>query len=58
METNISNKKQTNNKETIDQRLFRELGVTPVPQDHPIYSRGPSIRFISKKNKGGGNDER
>ena len=54
----MSNKKQTNNKETIDQRLFRELGVTPVPQDHPIYSRGPSIRLISKKNKGGGNDER
>ena len=35
--------------ETIDERLFRELGVTPVSQDHPIYKRKPSIRFISKK---------
>tara|TARA_B110000238_G_C15956222_1_gene365391 strand:- start:164 stop:457 length:294 start_codon:yes stop_codon:yes gene_type:complete len=35
--------------ETIDERLFRESGVTPVSQDHPIYKRKPSIRFISKK---------
>ena len=35
--------------ETIDERLVRESGVVPVVQDHPIYKRKPSIRFISKK---------
>ena len=57
METNMS-KKQPKTEETIDERLYRELGVIPVSQDHPIYSRGPSIRFISKNNKrkGGGNE--
>ena len=51
-------KKQSKKEETIDERLYRELGVIPVSQDHPIYSRGHSIRFISKKNKkkGGGNE--
>ena len=49
-------KKQSKTYESIDDRLYRELGVIPVSQDHPIYSRGYSIRFISKKNKrkGGG----
>ena len=46
-------KKQPKTEETIDERLYRELGVIPVSQDHPIYSRGHSIRFISKKNKWG-----
>ena len=51
-------KKQPKTEETIDERLYRELGVIPVSQDHPIYSRGPSISFISKNNKkkGGGNE--
>ena len=49
-------KKQPKTEETIDERLYRELGVIPVSQDHPIYSRGPSIRFISKKNKRERND--
>jgi|TARA_B000000475_G_scaffold216557_1_gene179003 hypothetical protein len=57
METNMS-KKQSKKEETIDERLYRESGVIPVSLDHPIYSRGPSIRFISKNNKkkGGGNE--
>jgi len=49
----MSNKKEKKEEtiieETIDERLFRELGVTPVSQDHPIYKRKPSIRFIFKK---------
>ena len=51
-------KKQSKKEETIDERLYREFGVIPVSQDHPIYSRSPSIRFISKNNKkkGGGNE--
>ena len=51
-------KKQSKTEETIDERLYRESGVIPVSLDHPIYSRGPSIRFISKNNKkkGGGNE--
>ena len=51
-------KKQPKTEETIDERLYRESGVIPVSKDHPIYSRGPSIHFISKNNKkkGGGNE--
>ena len=49
-------KKQPKTEETIDERLYRESGVIPVSQDHPIYSRGPSIRFISKNNKRKGGD--
>ena len=45
MEGTMKNKKE----ETIDERLFRESGVTPVSRDHPIYSRGAFIKFISKK---------
>ena len=48
----MKNKKE----ETIDERLFRESGVTPVSQDHPIYRRGPTIRFISKSKKGDYNE--
>jgi len=45
-------KKQLPSKdETIDERLFRECCVTPVPQDHPIYSRGVSIRFLKKRKR-------
>ena len=44
-------KKQPKIEESIDERLYRESGIIPVSQDHPIYSRGPSIRFISKKSK-------
>tara|TARA_Y100001935_G_C17307212_1_gene513121 strand:+ start:3475 stop:3630 length:156 start_codon:yes stop_codon:yes gene_type:complete len=49
METNMT-KKISKTKETIDERLYRESGVIPVSKDHPIYSRGTFIRFISKKN--------
>jgi len=49
-------KKQSKTYESIDDRLYRELGVIPVSQDHPIYSRGPSIHFISKNNKRKGGD--
>tara|TARA_B100001142_G_scaffold291786_1_gene310197 strand:+ start:433 stop:606 length:174 start_codon:yes stop_codon:yes gene_type:complete len=55
MEANMS-KKQSKTYESIDDRLYRELGVIPVSQDHPIYSRGPSIHFISKNNKRKGGD--
>ncbi len=46
----MSNKKDKV-KETLDERLYRESGVKPVSKDHPIYKRGASIRFISKKNE-------
>ena len=49
-------KKQPKTEETIDERLYRELGVIPVSQDHPIYSRGPSVHFTLKKNKKKGDD--
>ena len=44
-------------KKTI-RELMIERGFKMTPKDHPIYSRGPSIRFISKNNKkkGGGNE--
>ena len=42
--------------ETIDERLLRESGVTPVSQDHPVYRRVPTIRFISKSKKGDYNE--
>ena len=46
----MSNKKDKI-QETLDERLYRESGVKPVSKDHPIYKRGASIRFISKKNE-------
>ena len=52
----MSNKKNRKKEETIDERLYRELGITPVSQDHPIYKTGPSIRFISKIKKGDYNE--
>ena len=42
-------KKISKTKETIDERLYRESIVIPVSKDHPIYSIGTFIRFISKK---------
>ena len=45
----MSNKK-SKKRLAIDKAL-EELGVTPVPPDHPIYKRGPSIRFISNISK-------
>ena len=43
----MSNKKDKK-QETLDERLYRESGVTPVSKDHPIYKRGASIRLIPK----------
>ena len=50
-EANMSNKK-SKKRLAIDKAL-EELGVTPVPPDHPIYKMGPSIRFISRIPKKG-----
>ena len=47
----MSNKKDKK-KENLDERLYRELGVKPVSRNHPIYLRGPSIRFILKNKNG------
>ena len=46
----MSNKKDKI-QETLDERLYRESGVKPVSKDHPIYKRGASIRFITKKSE-------
>ena len=43
----MSNKKDKK-QETLDERLYREAGVTPVSKDHPIYKRGASIRLIPR----------
>ena len=43
-------KKKSKKRQAIDKAL-EEMGITPVPEDHPIYRRGPSIRFINKKKK-------
>ena len=40
--------KKEKKQETIDERLFRESGVTPVSPYHPIYRRGSSIRLIKR----------
>lgn len=32
-------------------RLAEEAGIPSAPPDHPIYSEGPSITFISRKEK-------
>ena len=42
MSNKKSKKKKTNDK------AFEEMGITPVPPDHPIYKMGPTIRFISR----------
>ncbi len=43
-------KKKSKKRLAIDKAL-EEMGITPVPKDHPIYRRGPSIRFINKTSK-------
>ena len=50
----MSNKK-SKKRLAIDNAL-EELGITPVPPDHPIYKRGPTIRFISRLPKEGDDD--
>ena len=43
-------KKKSKKRQAID-KAFEEMGITPVPEDHPIYRRDPLIRFISKTKK-------
>ena len=43
-------KKKLKKRLAIDKAL-EELGVTPVPPDHPIYKMDPTIRFISRLSK-------
>ena len=50
----MSNKK-SKKRLAIDKAL-EDLGITPVPPDHPIYKMGPSIRFVSRLPKKGGDD--
>ncbi len=38
-------------KRMIIDRALKDLGIKPVPRDHPIYRIGPSIRFITKTKK-------
>ena len=40
-------KKKSKKRQAID-KAFEEMGITPVPPDHPIYKMGPTIRFISR----------
>ena len=47
----MSNKK-SKKRLAIDKAL-EEMGITPVPPDHPIYRMGPTIRFISRLPKKG-----
>ena len=41
--------KNKSKKRMIIDEVLKDLGIEPVPSDHPIYRIGPSIRFISKK---------
>ena len=41
------NQKKLNKRKAID-KAFEEMGITPVPPDHPIYKMGPTIRFVSR----------
>ena len=41
--------KNKSKKRMIIDEALKDLGIEPVPPDHPIYRIGPSIRFISKK---------
>ncbi len=43
----MNKENKTNKRKAIDKAL-EDLGIKPVPPDHPIYKIGPSIRFISK----------
>ena len=45
-------KKKSKKRQGIDKAL-EEMGITPVPPDHPIYKMGPTIRFISRLPKKG-----
>ena len=47
----MSNKK-SKKRLAIDKAL-EDLGITPVPPDHPIYKMGPSIRFVPRLPKKG-----
>jgi len=38
-------------KRMIIDKALKDLGIEPVPRDHPIYRIGPSIRFIKKTKK-------
>ena len=40
-------KKKSKKRQAID-KAFEEMGITPVPPDHPIYKMGPTIRFVSR----------
>ena len=40
-------KKKSKKRQAID-KVFEEMGITPVPPDHPIYRMGPTIRFVSR----------
>ena len=40
-------KKKSKKRQAID-KVFEEMGITPVPPDHPIYKMGPTIRLISR----------
>tara|TARA_B100001175_G_C19130992_1_gene458938 strand:- start:298 stop:438 length:141 start_codon:yes stop_codon:yes gene_type:complete len=45
----MSNKKSAN-KGTIIEKL-KAMGLKIAPDDDPMYKIGPSIRFVSRKNK-------
>ena len=47
----MSNKKSK--KHLAIDKALEDLGITPVPPDHPIYKMGPSIRFVSRLPKKG-----
>ena len=40
-------KKKSKKRQAID-KAFEEMGITPVPPEHPIYKMGPTIRFVSR----------
>ena len=35
-------------KRLIIDKALKDLGIEPVPPDHPIYKMGPSIHFFQK----------
>ena len=43
----MNKENKTNKRKAIDKAL-EDLGIKPVPPDHPIYKMGPTIRFISR----------
>ena len=48
-------KKKSEKRLTIDKALG-DMGIKPVPPDHPIYRMGPTIRFIPSIRKKKEND--